>query len=215
MKYIVFLLSLSILVFGDNPKVYSSLGDSIYNSVDKVVKLKTVESFTQYSQDIDSYKVNVNELKKIGFSLDNSVDILAQEKYLSSLRKLDKEYYFYLRESYRVLNNSIENEDTKTFDALLQTDLIDINHNKKNILKFYAEHKAKITLTPSMNEILVKERQKKLKTNNLQRNIEQDRVNRIRQSSKRKEENLEKKLQEENQKKKLEIRNKQKEELSL
>lgn len=215
MKYIIFYLSLSLLLFASNPSIYSSLGDKIYNDVDNIMKLKEVAHFSKYEEDLVSYRLNVLKLKEDGFALDKKSSSLSKEMYLNSLRVLEKRYTLYTKEVDRVLKIAMQDGDSHTFNTLIATNLVDLEENRAEVLNFTKKHEGEVIITPSINKIIEVDEREKLKAIDLKQNIEKERVQRIRESSKRKEALLEKELQEESEKKKLEIRNKQEEALSL
>ncbi len=43
------------LLNASNPTIYSALGDIIYNDVEKIERLQSIEEYTQYHSDIVQY----------------------------------------------------------------------------------------------------------------------------------------------------------------
>jgi len=220
MKNIVFLLLFSTLAFATNPKVYSSLGNEIYDSLDNVMKLKSISEFNRASEDIIKYKKDVLKAKQIGFDIESGKTSVDKSNYLTTLRDLDEKRELYIREVNVMLKKSMKNQNSKKFNDLMQTGLIDTDKNKKEILDYYSTHKSEVTLSPDMKKLLDAERKAKKSrvkraVHNSQESLNANRVKRIRESDKREQELLEKNLQKESDKKKLEIRNNQRRELKL
>jgi len=101
MKKILLLLIFSILLFAkdatplNNPKVYSSLGDVIYNNLPKIQALKQLQEFKNFTNKIDEYTLNVQKAKKFGFEIESGNKIKLKIDYLNEIRKLNKvnEYF--------------------------------------------------------------------------------------------------------------------------
>ncbi len=220
MKNIVFLLLFSTFAFATNPKVYSSLGNEIYDSLDNVMKLKSISGFEKGSKDIIKYKQDVLKAKKNGFDIEGGKTLVDKSNYLKTLRALSKKRELYIREVNIMLKKSIKNQNSKKFNDLIQTDLVDMDKNKKEILNYYSNHKSEVTLSLNMKKLLdaeqkAKKSRVKRAVNNSQESLNAKRVNRIRASDKREQELLEKNLQKESDEKKLEIRNNHRRELKL
>ena len=220
MKNIVFLLLFSTLAFASNPKVYSSLGDEIYDGLDNVMKLKSISGLEKGIKGLTKYKQDVLKAKEVGFNIQNNKSTVNKSSYLKTLRALGKKRELYVREVNSLLQKSMKSENSKDFNDLMQTGLIDAKKNRRDILNYYRDHKSEVTLSPSMKNLLDSERKsKKSRANsnakNSKQSLESKRVQRIRASDKREQEALEKTLQEESDKKKLEIRNNHRRELKV
>ncbi len=220
MKYIVFLLLFSTLAFAENPKVYSSLGDEIYDNVENIVKLKEMREFKSDSREITRYRSDVLKIKQIGFDLENDKSSMDKSEYLATLRALSAKSDVYVNKTNVLLRKSIQNENSKEFNALLGTGLIDLTKNKIDILNYYKAHKTELVKSSAIEKLIAQERElkksrAKARAKSSKNSVEKKRVQRIRASDKRKREALERELQEENDKKKLEIRNDHRRELQI
>ena len=220
MKNIVFLLLFSTLAFATNPKVYSSLGNEIYDSLDNVMKLKSISEFNRASKDIIKYKKDVLKAKQIGFDIESGKTTVDKRNYLITLRELGKKRELYIKDVNMMLKKSMKSQNSEKFNDLIETGLVDTDRYKKEILNYYSTHKSEVTLSPNMKTLLDAERKAqksraKRKMDNSAESLNAKRVKRIRASDKREQELLEKNLQKESDEKKLEIRNNHRRELKL
>lgn len=68
---IVILLLLATSLLGSNPKLYSVLGDPIYNNLIYVEKISKLYAFNSHKKELLLYINEVKKEKKVGFRLDN------------------------------------------------------------------------------------------------------------------------------------------------
>lgn len=219
MQKIVFLLLLSIALFAQNPKAFSTLGDIIYNNVDKIQKLENIQEYSVYKKKIQKYVADVKKLKSDGFALDEGL-YNDKMQYLNKLRKLSTTNDFFVRSVKRNLDLAIENNNSKLFTELINTGLLDEEKDKNKIIDYYFAHSNEVNATGLIQKYLDEDKKlrakKEYKKSLLKRKKlrELEKIRRIREKDKLEQQKLEEQLNKEVQKKKLKIREEQKKELS-
>ncbi|WP_373072506.1 hypothetical protein [Sulfurimonas sp.] len=218
MKIILLITILTLQVFALNPKVYSALGDKIYNKVDSIQELPKYKYFENEKQKIEDYAVLVSVIKNIGFNIDNGNLSVTKDEYLKKLRELAKTNDFYLMRVKRFFLNSIEKQNNNLFLEMIKTGLIDTTRYKPEIKKYYYEHKEHLDINGTVIEEFVAEDEKKKNKKKVYKGptkeeIEKANIKRIRAKDKEKQEAIVKSLEEELKKKKEKIREEQKKEL--
>lgn len=214
MKKLVLLSLLATLALAQNPRVYSALGDIIYDNISKIEKLKQTAEFSVLESKIDKYIEDVQNTKKDGFSIESNDKNINKGEYLSKLRELSKSNDFFVREVKNYFVESIKTQDNRLFIATVNSGLIDTKAHKQEIVNYYLKHSGDIdasgVIQGFLNEnVAIKKRTKKRKTH-----IEVNNIKRIRQRDKRLEEAVRKSLEDELIQKKKVIRADQERELS-
>ncbi len=215
--YIVLFFSLNL--FASNPQVYAALGDTIYNNAPKIEKLKDIEKFKIIKLDVEKYVSMVKLIKEYGFAVEKKDKRYNQKEYLQHLRKLSKKNDFFVKFAKNNFKLSIDNEDSKTFEKIINTGLIDTKRNKDKIMQYYFAHQNEVDPKGVIQAFLdqdAKLREKQMqskKQSKSKKELEAERIRYIRENDKRKHEALQRKLLEEVNRKKLEIRQEQKKEL--
>ena len=221
MKKTIILFLFATLLMAENPKVYSALGDVIYDNVGKIEKLQTIDSYKMYDEKIEKYARDVAQVKIIGFSLDSGDKSVDKMSYLKNLRVLSKENDFFIRNSKAAFNTSIKEENSKLFSEIINTGLIDTDKYKDEIINYYMFHAEDINSSGVIqayldeDEALRKQRLANMKKYKSKAQREAEKIKRIRDKDRQKQAEIEKSLQEEVDRKKIEIRANQKKELSL
>ena len=221
MKKLVILFLLATLIFAQNPNVYSALGDVIYNNVDAIEKLKHIPEFSASKEKIEKYIEDVHNIKKDGFAIESGDKSLDKDEYLNKLRELSKINDSFVRDVKTSFKESITSENNELFLATVNSGLIDTNFCKQDILEYYLNHSDDINASAVIQELLdeeavVKKRitESRQKSRNTIEKIQADKIKRIRQRDKFRQEAIKKSLEEEVIKKKKEILENQKKELS-
>lgn len=219
MHKISLLLMLCIVLYAQNPKAFSALGDVIYNNLEKIEKLKNINDYAVYKNKIQEYVADVQKVKKDGFALDEGI-YTDKMKYLNKLRELSKTNDFFVRSAKRNLDLAIENENSELFAQIINTGLIDEEKNKNKIIDYYFSHSDEVNATGLIQKYLENDEKLRAKKEykksllNSKKLREMKKIERIRRNDKLEQEKLEKQLNQEVQKKKEEIRQEQKKELS-
>lgn len=221
MKFFIALYFFATLLMAENPKIYSVLGDGIYNNVDNVIKLKDIPNYISDKEKIDQYVNEVYATKKIGKAIeqgDESIDKLA---YLKKLRILSKENDGYIRSAQSNFRASMNNGDSDLFSSLINSGLIDTPRYKDEIINYYIGHVEEINPEGVIQKFidediyLKKEEQANQKVYKSKQQRQKDKIQRIREQDESQQKALEESLQKEVDKKKSEIRENQIKELSM
>ncbi len=217
MKKLLIISLLATLLFANNPRVYSAIGDDIYNNVTEIDNLKNVAEYQADTKRIDDYVKDVQATKDIGLKIESGDKTQSPSKYLQKLRILSKTNLEYKRSVNINFNKSINEENSLLFSQMLNSGLLDINANKKNIFNYYSSHKDDIEVSPNI-QILLDEQAAILKLkqarNLTKKQIEESRIKRLRRLDKEKKEKIAKVLEEELIQEKKDIRKTQKIELA-
>ena len=216
MKKIIILAIFSISLFAQNPRVYSALGDVIYDNSSNIENLKKLEIYDKYSLKIDKYISDVQSTKKQGYLIETGKRPELKKEYLETLRKLSKMNDYFIRSANGNYNTSIKNKDNKLFIGIVNSGLIDTKKNKKSILNYYNANNNDINSSGAIQNMIDEDYVKKTKRKyyyKTKKQLHKSKIERIRESDKYKAEQLEKKLQKELELKKEEIRKEQEREL--
>lgn len=215
MKKLVVLSLLATLLFAQNPRVYSALGDAVYDNVANIEKLKYLPEFSAEKEKIEEYVKDVNETKKDGFAIESKNESINKSKYLDSLRELSKmndDFKRAVRENFKL---SIQNENSELFSKIINSGLIDIKSYKQDIKTYYSKHSDEIDPSGVIQDILDEDASLKTqsKAKLTDKDIQEKNIKRIRERDKIQQEAIQKSLEEEVSKKKQDIREYQKKEL--
>jgi len=200
------------------PNVYSALGDIIYGNVDKIIKLKELDTFKSFSEKINSYSKNVEKSKAIGFDIESGNKNIDEVVYLETLRTLSKENDYFVRSVKSAYKSSLEKQDSKLFLDTVNSGLLDTDKNRDQIIEYYLLHSEDINASGVIQKYLdedakLKSKRKSYSYEKAKKLRDEAKIRRIREDDKKKQAKLEKELTEEVQQKKLEIRENQKKEL--
>ena len=226
-KILLILTILSSIVYSQsiknisevNPKVYAALGDVIYNNVSKIEKLKEMKIYEVLNEEIDIYTLKVSDLKKEGFLLEGGDKSIDKKLYLNTLRELSKYNDQYIRSAKSNFRDAVKNEDSETFEKIINTGLIDTQRHKDKIINYYFAHQEDVNASGVIQGYLDAdaklraEREAKRKYYKTKKQLEEEKIKRIRKTDKEEQAKLEKQLEDEVIKKKEEIIKEQKSEL--
>ncbi|MDF1876582.1 hypothetical protein JHD47_01985 [Sulfurimonas sp. SAG-AH-194-L11] len=220
MYKLILITFLTTLLAAHNPKPYAALGDVIYDNVQNIESLKSIDTYKLYEDDIDKYVSEVYKTKQEGYKIEKSSTSVEKKEYLNKLRSLSKTNDYFLRSLKTLYNEAMNKENYKLFSQIINSGLIDIQNKKKEIIDYYYKHKEDIDPKGVIDTFLeedkrlkaIKEAQKKhYKT---KKQLEVEKIQRIRQNDKEEQKRLEEALQKDLNSKKAEIRKIQKKELS-
>jgi len=218
-KFILLLLS-SLALLAQTPKVYSSLGDGIYNHLYAIKNLKTIKSYEAQISTIDQYILEVNKAKKLGFAIESGLQKARFDEYLQTLRRLSKVNEQFIRGGKSSFEHSIQTKNNDLFIGIVNSGIIDTQGNKNIIMNYYNQHADDIDAQGVVQEFideeyerLHKDKPKKVFVD--KDKIRKDRIKRLRANDKLKQEALEKKVLDEADEKKRLIIEEQKRELAL
>ena len=215
MKLIIIMYLFTLALFAQNPKVYSALGDVIYDNVDKITALKTIKEYEKQTSKIDKYAENVKTTKKDGFCIERGGKCIDKKEYLNRLRTLSQTNDYFVRSVKRNFASSIKEHNNLLFSKIINNGLFNAKKNKESIINYYYENKDDINTTGVIQTFLDEDaelkklkdaQRKKYKTKKM---LEEEKIKRIRKNDMLKQEELEKKLENEVERKKIQIREEQ------
>ncbi|WP_373004630.1 hypothetical protein [Sulfurimonas sp.] len=217
---LVTLALLATFLMAQNPKVYSALGDVIYDNVENIEKLKDISEFSQFEKKIDSYVKEVYKAKDIGYAIEAGDKNIDKKKYLETIRELSKTNDFFHRTTVSSYKSSIINQDNILFSKTINSGLIDTKKYKAEILEYYFAHCPEMNASGVIQKYLDEDEMLEQKQNLSRKpalskkQIQEAKIKRIREKDKAKQESIQKTLEEELIKKKSDIRKEQVEELT-
>jgi len=200
MKNIFFLLLLATFLNAQNPKIYSALGDVIYNNLDGISKLKNYILYAKDIEKINEYIKKVKLIKKKGFLIENGNKKINKYDYLNSLRSLSKINDFYLRSVKNNFKKSIENKDSKLFEQMVNSGLVDTKRYKSKIITYYLFHIEDINATGviqnilDQNKELKKKKQVQKKVYKSKHKLQEEKMKRIRAKDKLRQAKIEREI---------------------
>ena len=139
--FILIFITLSLFASTKNPSIYSTMGDPLYNCVDKLERVRYTEL--------------AKETKNYGYKLENKEYGYNTSDYLKKLRSLQKEYDYNLHVVHENINKAIDKKNYEEFlkltsckldgllkhRALLDKSLIYYKKNKKKKKSKFFEKK--------------------------------------------------------------------------
>ncbi|NPA65435.1 MAG: hypothetical protein GXO11_00990 [Epsilonproteobacteria bacterium] len=127
---------LTTLLYSKNPTLFKEFGDPLYNNIEKIEKLKQIDSPHILKKEIKNYLENVKKVKEFGNTL-SSVDQKSKSEYFKKLRELATQNDIYVEKAQKLFDLAIQENDLEMFSELLQTGLIDLRRHEKEIFDFY------------------------------------------------------------------------------
>lgn len=207
----LFITILTTLLNAHNPIPYAALGDIIYDNVQKIEGLKDMESYAVYKDDIEKYIQDVEQTKAKGYELQKTSSGSLKREYLNKLRELSKKNDYYLRSINTQYHDAMKNNNYELFSKIINSDLIDTKKHKEEIIDYYYKNQDKIDKTGVIEAFLdesarlkaLKEAQKK--RHKIKKELEAEKIKRIRENDKAARKKLEEDLQKDLSNKKAEI----------
>ena len=148
------ILLLSITLLAENPKLFNSLGDPIYNSQDKIEKLVDIPAFQENVTYINLYLKEVDRVWAEGMRADGVNNPELKKGYLKELRVLSKDYANIMRSVKKRFNRAMERRDIDTFADIVNSGLIPVGRENPEALKFYKEFVRESVKIDSIEEYL-------------------------------------------------------------
>ncbi len=221
MKLIIFLSVLVTFLMANNPAVYATLGDVIYDNAVKIEKLRTIDEYSPSSIMIDKYLLDVKKTKELGFKLESGDKTTDAKGYLIRLRQLSKINDLFVRRVYKLYKESLKNEDSWLLSKMINSGLMDTQKYKDEILDYYFKHSDMMDSTGIIDKFLQeKKKSKELKEVSKKKiglskeEIQKARIQRLRRNDRLKQEAMQKSLEAQVAHEKHQIRQEQLRELS-
>lgn len=221
MKKLIIYTLLTIQLFAQSTAtphesfIYSSLGDKIYNNVQSIEKLKSRLEYELDKDKITKYVKDIEETKIIGLKIHKNSVLLDKTTYLEKLRELSIINDYYVNKITDNLISSINSKDNILFLKSVNSGLLNIEKNKKAIIKYYYENNESIDSVGILKNIIDKHNKKPIFKGLTNAQLEKIEIDRIRKKDQAKQKAIEKALDEETIRKKIEIRKAQKEALGI
>ena len=218
MKIILFTTILALQLFALNPKVYSALGDKLYNNLEHIKKLQNNRYFNSDQERIEEYVFSVKAFKGIGFNIDRGDFSVTKQEYLDNLRELSKTNDYFVIKVKKLFFFSLDAKNSNLFISMIKTGLVDTQRYKSEIKEYYYKHKGEIDINGTIIEKFVAEDEAKRKKKPVYKGptkeeLQKAKIERIRAKDKARQEAIQKALDEELRQKKLKIREEQKQQL--
>jgi len=137
MTKLLLLLLISFQLFAQNPKLFNSLGDTVYNSIENIKKLEEITAFKNNYTFIKSHIKQSETLWAEGMLLDDSSEASLKKGYLKDLRSLSKNHDNLMRSVYKRLDESMKNSDIETFSQIINTNLTPAGASTPDVVAFY------------------------------------------------------------------------------
>ncbi|MBL4730936.1 MAG: hypothetical protein JKY28_06205 [Sulfurimonas sp.] len=218
MQKLLLLFIFSFSLFGNNPKVYTQLGDAIYDNVEKIRALKNIDAYKGFEDKIDAYYKKVHEARQFGFEVQHGSKRDLKLEYLENIRKLSKVNEYFFKRVKSGFHSSVKIQNSSLFLGTVNSGLLDTQKNKNKIMKYYNKHKGSINpegvIQGFLDEAYAKKHKKRYKRKiKTKKQLQEEKMQRLRENDKIKAEALEKKLTTELRAKKQKIRQDQEREL--
>jgi len=142
-KALALFLAVSFCTYAAMPKLYSAIGDPLYQEIPAVEKMSKIKYFKNDRARLDSFVRKANEHKRLGLLY----DIKRQEKRLSkderqmyrnTLRDLEKKLFSISAIARKGLSDMIANNQAKNFKLLTQTQLDVFKKDPKSVAEIRA-----------------------------------------------------------------------------
>ncbi|WP_455756970.1 hypothetical protein [Sulfurimonas sp.] len=199
-----------------NPKVYSALGDVIFDNAQKIKNLKQIDKYASYKTKIDEYILNISETKKLGLVVESGKKDELKSQYLEKLRKLSKINDYFFRSTENAFKSSLQTQNHKLFIEILNSNMIDSQKYKSEIMDYYNKYSKEIKPNKIIQDFIDENNAKKNKKRykgKTKEELLEEKMRRIRQHDKERQEALERRLSKEVELKKEKIRQEQEREL--
>ena len=220
MYKLILITLLATFVSAQNPKPYAALGDVIYDNITNIESLKQIDSYKLYTDEINKYISEVYEAKTQGYELEKTATSKTKKEYLNTLRSLSKTNDYFLRSINNQYKESMKKDNFELFWQIINSGLINTQKNKKEIIDYYYKHKENINSVGVIDNFLEEDARLKA-TKDLQKKyykskkqLESEKIKRIRANDKAAQKRLEEDLQKDLNLKKAEIRKIQRKELA-
>jgi len=219
MYKLILITLMTTFLCAHNPNPYAALGDVIYDNVSNIESLKLLDSYRLYADDIDKYVSEVDEAKIQGYELEKAATSKTKNEYLNRLRTLSKTNDYFLRSINNKYKESMKKNDYKLFLQIINSGLINTQKKKKEIINYYYTNKENIDSTGVIDTFLEEDAKLRLKKDRQKKHyktkkqLEAEKIKRIRENDKAAQKKLEEDLQKDVNTKKAEITKIQRKEL--
>lgn len=154
-KIFLLLISFISLFAQNNPTLYSSFGNKLY---DANIQFTQFSNHELLSNNIHSYQLQCDKLRESAFKLESKTNIIDTERndYLVSLRALEEIYMRIIQKLQHMLLKSIDSNDYDTFQQIANTPISDLWESStlsRQAITYYQQHKDKGKI-PSLEHLI-------------------------------------------------------------
>lgn len=194
-----------------NPKVFSVLGDVVYNNAPHIEKLTSISNFSNYKQMIELYVKDVKKAKKMGYDLESNSNASDKHWYLKKVRSLAKTNDIFSRKIIKLFQDSMVDKNNKLFEQTINSGLLDTDRYKSKILDYHYANFKDTNATGIVKKYLDKDKKLKemLDESKTKEQRQKEKIKRIRQNDIEKQAATQKRLENELLEKKDKIRQEQ------
>ena len=218
MKKIIIISLMATFLFAQNPRVYSAIGDDVYNNAPAINNLKSLSAYPYEEKKIKTYIADVETSKEIGFNIESGSKDVSPSEYLKKLRKLTKVNVSFVRKVDAMYKKSLVDENSLLFIEMVNSGLLETKSKQKDIMDFYIKHQDDIDPAGVIQTFLDEDaelRRRQAYWLEAKKRKDAARVKYLRDKDKAEDEAMEEKLTKEVKEKKEEIRTHQKRELNI
>ena len=145
-KVLVFLLATSLCAYATMPKLYSPIGDPLYQEIPAVEKMAKINYFKNDRAQLDSFVREASEHKRLGLIYDQkrkkkTLSKDERQMYRNTLRELEKKLLSISAIAKKGLSEMIANNRATDFKKLTQTQLGVLKKDPKSVadIRAYAK----------------------------------------------------------------------------
>lgn len=145
-KVLVLFLTVSLCTYAAMPKLYSAIGDPLYQEIPAVEKMSKIKYFKKYRTQLDSFIREASDHKKLGllYDLKRKKKTLSKDErqmYRNTLRDLEKRLFSISAIARKGLSDMIANNQAKNFKLLMQTQFMVFKEDPKSVTEIRAYSK--------------------------------------------------------------------------
>ena len=142
-KILVLLLTINLCTYGAMPKLYSAIGDPLYQEIPAVEKMSKINYFKNNRAQLDSFVREASEHKRLGLLYDQkrkkkTLSKDERQMYRNTLRELEKKLLSISLIAKKGLSEIIANKRTKDFRQLTQTQLDVLKKDPQSVAEIRA-----------------------------------------------------------------------------
>ena len=142
-KALILLLAASLCAYAAMPKLYSPIGDPLYQEIPAVEKMSKIKYFKNDRAQLDSFVRETSEHKRLGLLYDQKrkAKTLSKDErlmYRNTLRDLEKKLVSISTIATKALSDMIKNNRAEAFRQLTQTQLKVFKKDPKSVAEISA-----------------------------------------------------------------------------
>ena len=140
MLKLLFLTFFSLQLFAINPKIYSLLGDMIYNNADEFQKFSNITTKIDEKREIAQYVIQCKKLKEEGFLIESGDKKYSINDYFNRLKIFSRENDHYIKLINLRFSDAIDSNDIRVFIGLVDLTIVNKDERRDKIEMFISSH---------------------------------------------------------------------------